>query len=244
MVLAFASLLAGCGSSSGDADTTSETDSETTTSSSNVAEEADEDIIGEVSYVGSSYISVRVYNLDGDVEDYASLDIGTLTASDATDSVNTDSNTTYYKVENGSLVSAVREDVEKGDMIAATISEDQLRQIIILSDETGETTKVEVGEVTAIGDTGVLSLKVYTRKELAGNYEITDFTDVTPEQYEASEETKEYEIPSDAVFQMIADDSVTEIESSEIVVGDILVIQTDAESGSSTITVHHTDNGE
>lgn len=161
MLLAFASLLTGCGSNPDDADTSSETESGTTASSSNETEETDEDIIGEVSYVGSSYISVKVYTTEGEVEDYASLDIGTLTASEVTDSVSTDSDTEYYRVDKGSLISASREDVEKGDIIASTISEAEIHQIIILSGETEETTEgttektTEAEEDTEIEDTGI-----------------------------------------------------------------------------------------
>ena len=95
----------------------------------------------------------------------------------------------------------------------------------------------EVAEVTAIGD-GVLSLTYYGLTESGAEYEIFDLGDVDLTNYEATEETAEYTISADTVIYTVVDGALTEIENSEIVVDDMLVIDDGADEGV-TIVVYH-----
>lgn len=161
-VLVCALLLAGCGSAdeeeetavSASADSSADDTQEAAESVTESAEaEAEGDVIGEVSYVGSTYISVTVYTSEAEVEDYTLLDVSTLAATEETASVNTDDDTTYCRVEDGALADAVREDVTKGSVVAFTTSEDGAQQVIILA-EAEEAEAEETDETAAEGLTG------------------------------------------------------------------------------------------
>lgn len=70
--------------------------------------------MGEVTYVGSSYISVTAYTGGEDVTDFTTLDVSGLTASEDTESIDTTEDTEYLKVESGMLNAATRDDVTTG----------------------------------------------------------------------------------------------------------------------------------
>lgn len=126
-------LLAGCGGSSGNAAEPLGGDGSNSISiGSNIENEAVNDVIGEVSYIGTYYISVKTYRPAAEIEDYVSLDAGTLTGTDSSDSINTGPDTEYYQAGNGCLVSIARENIAKGDMIAAITTETGVRQVIVL----------------------------------------------------------------------------------------------------------------
>lgn len=97
----------------------------------------------------------------------------------------------------------------------------------------------KIAEVTAINE-GVLSLTVYGLTESGTEYEITDLKDVDLTNYEATEETEEYTIDSSTVVYTVVDGVLTEVDSSEIGVGDILVIDDRADEGI-TIVVYRVD---
>ena len=144
-----AGLLTGCGSSPGNTGEDPGNDNESDnsiTADNNVETELENDVVGEVSYIGTYYISVKTYISAEEIENYVSLDISTLTESDRTDSVNTDSDTEYYQTSGGSLVSITREDIAKGDMIAAITTQAGVHQIIVLEKHTEETTDPDVTE--------------------------------------------------------------------------------------------------
>lgn len=182
-VLCCGSLLTACGSSSEDAaessastisgtgiasDTestesasstasTESTDSAATDSSASGTETASEDVIGKVTYAGSSYLSVNVYGADGAVDDYASLDTGTLTETEETDYIYIGSDTAYYTVDAGALVEAAPEDVTVGSLVVETTSDDNVQQVIILESadaeaETGTEVAAETEEGTGTED--------------------------------------------------------------------------------------------
>ena len=88
--------------------------------------------MGEVTYVGSSYISVTAYTGGEDVTDFTTLDVSGLTASEETESIDTAEDTEYLKVEEGMLNSATRDDVTTGTFIVSTYDEDGTHQIILI----------------------------------------------------------------------------------------------------------------
>lgn len=67
--------------------------------------------------------------------------------------------------------------------------------------------------------------------ESGAGYEIIALKDVDLINYEATEETEEYTISIGTVIYTVVDGALTEIESSELVVGDILVMYDDTQDG-------------
>ena len=111
----------------------------------------------------------------------------------------------------------------------------------LLADSTPDAQPVaidaKIAEITAINE-GMLSLTIYGLTESGAEYEITDLKDVDLTNYEATEETEEYTIPTDIVIYTVVDSALAEIESSEIIVGDMLVIDDGSDEGV-TIVVYH-----
>lgn len=118
------------------------TSSSQTASGSTESTEAQETVMGEVTYVGSSYISVTAYTGGEDATDFTTLDVSGLTASEATESIDTAEDTEYLKVECGMLNAATRDDVVTGAFIVSTYDEDGTHQIILVesSDAAGTDT--------------------------------------------------------------------------------------------------------
>ena len=116
---------------------------------------------------------------------------------------------------------------------------DEYEQLLADSivDVTPTAIDAKIAEVTAINE-GVLSLTYYGLTGSGADYEITDLKDVDLTNYEATEETAEYTISADTVIYTVVDGALTEIESSEIVVGDMLVMDDGADEGI-TIVVYH-----
>lgn len=132
--------------------------------------EAQADVIGKVTYVATTYISVTVYTADAEVEDYALLDMNNLTESEEAQSISTYSYTEYYKASGGTLTAAARDDIETGVMIASTTSEDVQHRIIILGNnpEDGVAESVEseiqlsdIFVFAAVSDAGADTIAVY-----------------------------------------------------------------------------------
>ena len=159
-----------------------------------------------------------------------------------------------YVIEGMDVVDAVCEAAEPTDDNGTIEAENQpvITSITIytpeeyeqlLADSTPDAEPVaidaKIAEVTAISD-GVLSLTIYGLTESGAEYEITDLKDVDLTNYEATEETGEYTIASDTVIYTVVDGALTEIENSEIIVGDMLVIDDGADEGV-TIVVYHTE---
>ena len=157
-----------------------------------------------------------------------------------------------YVIEGMDVVDAVCEAAEPTDDNGTISAEDQpvITSITIytpeeyeqlLADSTPDAEPVaidaKIAEVTAINE-GMLSLTIYGLTESGAEYEITDLKDVDLTNYEATEETGEYTIASDTVIYTVVDGALTEIENSEIIVGDMLVIDDGADEGV-TIVVYH-----
>ena len=126
--------LAGCGSS-GDTEEETVTDSsESSTDSldSELESLATEDVIGEVTYAGASYLSLNVYASDTGVTDYLTLDPAQLEATGETETVTLDEDAVYESVSDGALYTASADDIAVGDMIAITTDDSGVQSIIIL----------------------------------------------------------------------------------------------------------------
>lgn len=250
-------IFAGCGTTT---TTSNDDDDDSDTTLGDLSDVSDddtltddaEDIIGEVTYVGTSYISLDTYESESEITDYATLDADTLTDSGMTKYVYPDSTAAYYTVSDGVLVSAASDDVVAGCLIAVTTDTDGTQQIIILkaadaeddvtdvTDTTDEAADI-IAEVTVVNEDGTLDLSIY--KILDGTIEITDYASVDLTNYYDSYITETYTITEDTVIAVAADGVLTETTSEEIVVGDILVIYTD-EYDVINIAVYHAEEDE
>ena len=161
LVLSLA-LLAGCGSSDDDDTSSSSSSSSSTSTSSDSsssttvstdeeedATAASEDVIGEVTAITTSYITLDVYEASGEVEDYATLQTSSLTSADTTDMVTIEDDAEYYYISDETLTSTTSEDIEVGDMIVITADESGTQQIILLEkgDGSGDTTATDSSSV-------------------------------------------------------------------------------------------------
>ena len=252
MVLALClGIFAGCGtttSNNNDDDDTGTTQGNLTDDDDETLTDAPEDIIGKVTYVGTSYLSVSTYETESKITDYAALDTSTLTDAGATEYVYPEDSATYYTVSSGTLVSATADDVVTGCMIAVTAADDGTQQIIILktADETSEDDEDEtvgteddadvIAEVTAVNDDGTLELSIY--EVLDSTVEITDYAAVDLENYTTSEATETYTIADGAVISVVEEGILIETTSGEIIAGDMLVIYTD-DSDITNIVIYH-----
>ena len=221
--------------SSNNSDSTQNSQSDTSDDNSLTDEVAD--VIGKVTYVGTSYLSVSTYEYTSDVTDYAAMDTDTLTEADSIQYVYPDDATTYHKVSEGALADATSNEVVTGCLIAVTTGDDGNQQIIILKTADTEETDV-IAEVTAINDDGTLELTIYDVVD--DTLKITDYAAVDFDNYASSETTETYTVADETVIVVVEDGVLTETISDEIVAGDMLVIYLDDESVTN-ITVYHTE---
>lgn len=148
MALGCLAVLTACSSDKSTSQTQStDTSSSQASSGSSESTEAQETVMGEVTYVGSSYISVTAYTGGEDVTDFTTLDISGLTASEDTESIDTTEDTEYLKVESGMLNAATRDDVTTGSFIVSTYDEDGTHQIILV--ESGDAAGTDTDSASA-----------------------------------------------------------------------------------------------
>lgn len=148
MALGCLAVLTACSSDKSTSQTQSTgTSSSQALSGSTESTEAQETVMGEVTYVGSSYISVTAYTGGEDVTDFTTLDISGLTASEDTESIDTTEDTEYLKVESGMLNAATRDDVTTGSFIVSTYDEDGTHQIILV--ESGDAAGTDTDSASA-----------------------------------------------------------------------------------------------
>ena len=215
-----------------------------------------EDVIGEVTYVGASYMSLSTYESESEITDFATLDTSTLTEVGGMEYVYPDESAEYYMVSSATLVSAAYEDITAGCIIAVTTDASGTQQIIILKDaeneealdvaateeteDDGEMLPVDtyvVAEVTAVNEDGSLSLLNYVSTEDALEYTIEDYAVVDFTQFSSDETTSEYVIPDDSIVYLVENGELTELTADYIIAGDMLVIYTD-EFGVTNIIVY------
>ncbi len=157
-----------------------------------------------------------------------------------------------YVIEGMDVVDAVCEAAEPTDdngtieyenqPVITTITiytPEEYEQLLADSSPDAEVVAIDakIAEVTAMNE-GVISLTVYGLTESSAEYQIFDLKDVDLTNYEATEETEEYTIDSSTVIYKVLDGVLTESDSSEIVVGDMLVIDDGADEGV-TIVIYH-----
>ena len=110
-------------------------------------------------------------------------------------------------------------------------------------DETYEATDLSidatVAEVTAVGE-GSITVTYYSLAEDNADYVITDAAAVELANYEASSETQELIVDSAWTVWIVEDGVATEGTSDQIVVGDVIIIYTDAD-GVENIVVYHSE---
>lgn len=148
MALGCFAVLTACSSDKSTSQTQSTgTSSSQASSGSTESTEAQETVMGEVTYVGSSYISVTAYTGGEDVTDFTTLDVSGLTASEDTESIDTTEDTEYLKVESGMLNAATRDDVTTGSFIVSTYDEDGTHQIILV--ESGDAAGTDTDSASA-----------------------------------------------------------------------------------------------
>lgn len=214
-----------------------------------------EDVIGEVTYVGTSYLSLSTYESTSEITDYTTLDTSTLTEVGGMEYVYPDDSAEYYTVSSATLVSAAYEDITAGCIIAVTTDTYGIQQIIILqaaedeevpddtateeTEDDGEMLAVDtyiVAEVTAVNEDGSLTLLNYVSIEDAMEYTIEDYFAADLTQFASDGTYSDYVVPVDAVIYLIEnsddpelteDGIADEITADYIIAGDMLVIYTD-----------------
>lgn len=214
--------------------------------------DAAEDVIGEVTYVGTSYLSLSTYESESEITDYSTLDTDILTEVGGTEYVYPDDAAEYYVVSDDTLVSASSDEVVAGCLIAVTTDTEGTQQIIILkaadagddvTDDTDTTDEAAdiIAEVTAVNEDGTLELSIY--EILDDTIEITDYASVDLTNYYDSYITEPYTIADDTVIAVAAEGVLTETTSEEIMAGDILLIYTD-EDAVENIVIYHIEEDE
>lgn len=213
-------------------------------------------ILGEISYIGNSYLSLTTYESDTEITDYTEVDVSALTLVGGLEYVYPNSNTQYYMVSSATLVSAAFEDLTADCMIAASYASDGTQQIIILKNAADEDSKEEtasiesdteelmlpvetyvVAQVSAVNSDGTLTLLNYVSIEDSIEYTIDDFFAADLTQFASDETYFDYQIPEDALIYLVEDETADEITADYIITGDILVIHTD-DDGVTNIVVY------
>lgn len=132
-------LLTGCsGSASSSSSSTSSSEdsssSESTASTNFTSTEGSlsQDIIGELTYIGSSSLVLDLYEPDTDITDYTDTTDITFTSTGDSETVTLEDGVEYQTVSDGALTVITLDDLAEGDMVAVTTSEDGAQQIIVL----------------------------------------------------------------------------------------------------------------
>ena len=125
------------GASSSSSSTSSSEDSsssESTASTNFTSTEGSlsQDIIGELTYIGSSSLVLDLYEPDTDITDYTDTADITFTSTGDSETVTLEDGVEYQTVSDGALTVITLDDLAEGDMVAVTTSEDGAQQIIVL----------------------------------------------------------------------------------------------------------------
>ncbi len=126
------SIFAGCTDSTTEDDTESSSN-DTYTSSDEAGTVQTGDVIGMVTSIGDSYLTLDVYETDTEISNYAYVEDGTLYDAGYTNTVTLDSDATYEYASDGYLYYTTLDDIAEGDMVAVTEDDDGVQEIIILS---------------------------------------------------------------------------------------------------------------
>ena len=91
-----------------------------------------QDIVGELTYIGSSSLVLDLYEPDTDITDYTDTTDITFTSTGDSETVTLEDGVEYQTVSDGALTVITLDDLAEGDMVAVTTSEDGAQQIIVL----------------------------------------------------------------------------------------------------------------
>ena len=105
---------------------------EDSSSGSSAEDAAQDDVIGEVTYVGSSSLALDVYEPDGAIADYTDLSGVTLAATGESQTIALETDATYEVVTGGAAEEITLDDVLEGDMVAVTTDSTGAQQVIVL----------------------------------------------------------------------------------------------------------------
>ena len=206
-------------------------------------EDAPADILGKVSSVSDTSISLTVYESDTEEIDYTVLDLTTLIATGSWEEVTVTEETSYWLMESGTETSAALSDITVDSMIAVTEDKSGVQKIIILEKaESGGDEEVEAifAEVESIAEDGTLTLMLYAMENTEVDAEITDYAAVDWNEYVYSFDMMDYIISDSATIQL-AGEYQTTTDATAIEVGTMLVIYQD-ETGSDVIIVYQNSN--
>ena len=223
-------MLAGCSNDAEDessstneysAETYSDDDSETSDTYSEDDDSETADVIGQISYVGSTYLNISVYEAETEVTDYASLDAGALTATGSSDTVTLDTDAAFQYVYEGVLYPTTLDELYVGDMIAVTSDEDGVQTIIILEVSDSVTSNDVIGMVSEIGE-DYLTLTLYD-----ADIEISDYTDLSSVSLTEAAETQSVSVEESATIQYVSSGLLVDTALDDIAEGDMIVVTSD-----------------
>jgi len=179
-----------------------------------------EAVIGFVTEKGNYYLTLNKYTAEGEVSDFAALDITKLTKTEETAEVTVGEKTKYSLVEKGKLTDAAADAVTEGAMIAVTKDEKGVQQIIVLA----APAKLEndlLGKVTFHGGNFLL-VNVHTTEE-----EITDYTTLDTSKLVAGEKEAYVYLPEGVKFQTVTDGALAETEGANLKVDSLIAVTAD-----------------
>ena len=132
------------------------------------------DIVGVITFIGVDYYILQEYSVIDPIEDYASVSLGSLIPRNSNRKINISSSASFFKAENGELVSVLPTTLKTGALIARTTTEDGKIKIIVIEPEFGESTTADVvGQV--IGVLGsYISVNLYQSPGVVKDYTTFD----------------------------------------------------------------------
>lgn len=206
-------------------------------------DEVQEDVIGKITEIYDSMLTLDSYTAASEITDYAALDVTTLTATGETEYPYIYEDCEYYRASEGTLADATDEDLTVGQTVAVITTEDGVQQVIILQDAEADGATIEsypvIAEVNAIADDGTWTLYIYALNSDVTDYEITDYANVELDNYTYAFDSLDY-LPTEGItVQFASEDTLTDAVASDVAVGDMVVIYTD-EAGNEKIAVYPT----
>lgn len=248
------------GSEDSDKTDVTETDSTEKTTEESAAEtqaEPEPDVIGKVTYVYDSMLTLEVYApADGsEITDYTTVDVTALEATGETEYPSIFEDTEYYYVIEGELTTLTAEDVAVDQMVAVITTDEGIQQVIILSgyaqaeatseetegetegsesvlpdlDDLQETDEVIIAQVHEFTENGTLMLYLYGLETGCEDYVITDYASVDFDNYVYTFNTMEYAISDTVTINVVKDGALSPATAFDIGVDDMLVIYHDKE---------------
>ena len=132
------------------------------------------DVVGVISSIGVDYYIIQEYTAVNPIEDYASVSLGNLVPRNSNRKINIPNSASFFKAEDGELVSVLPTTLKTGALIARTTTEDGKVKIILIEAEFGENTTADVvGQV--IGVVGAyISVNLYQSPGVVKDYTTFD----------------------------------------------------------------------